>query len=124
VQRGAGPLICPPSTPIERLIVIAQGRLSGSSLPEMTLALMKTPVTTKPPAGQVVKDIRRAMCQLHSSGEKIGIVLSGRRGEDHVAERCRTDGIAQSLYDSRSEEFLEAGKKRLAGDTARQRDPC
>ena len=47
-------------------------------------------------------------------------MLSGLRGEDSIAELCRKEGIAQSLYYSWSKEFLEAGKKRLAGDTARQ----
>ena len=82
--------------------------------------MMKKPVTTKAPAEQVVKDIRRATRKLHSSEEKIRIVLSGLRGEDSIAELCRREGIAQSLYYSWSKEFLEAGKKRLAGDTARQ----
>ena len=82
--------------------------------------MMRKPVTTKAPAEQVVKDIRRATRKLHSSEEKIRIVLSGLRGEDSIAELCRKEGIAQSLYYSWSKEFLEAGKKRLAGDTARQ----
>ncbi len=82
--------------------------------------MRKNPVTTKAPAEQVVKDIRRATRKLHSSEEKIRIVLSGLRGEDSIAELCRKEGIAQSLYYSWSKEFLEAGKKRLAGDTARQ----
>jgi len=47
-------------------------------------------------------------------------VLSGLRGEDSTAELCRREGIAQSLYYSWSKEFLEAGKRRLAGDTARE----
>ena len=81
--------------------------------------MRKNPVTTKAPAEQVVKDIRRATRKLHSSEEKIRIVLSGLRGEESIAEVCRKEGIAQSLYYSWSKEFLEAGKKRLAGDTAR-----
>ena len=52
--------------------------------------------------------------------EKIRIVLDGLRGEDSIAELCRREGIAQGLYYSWSKEFLEAGKKRLAGDTARE----
>lgn len=79
----------------------------------------KRPVTTKAPAEQVVKDIRRATHKLHSSEEKIRIVLSGLRGEDSIAELCRKEGIAQSLYYVWSKEFMEAGKRRLAGDTAR-----
>jgi transposase len=47
-------------------------------------------------------------------------VLEGLRGEESVAELCRREGIVTSLYYSWSKEFLEAGKRRLAGDTARQ----
>ena len=68
----------------------------------------------------VVKDIRRKTRKLHSAEEKIRIVLEGLRGEESIAELCRREGIATSLYYSWSKEFLEAGKKRLAGDTARQ----
>ena len=67
----------------------------------------------------VVKDIRRATRKQYSAEEKIRIVLDGLKGEDSIAELCRREGIAQSLYYSWSKEFLEAGKKRLAGDTAR-----
>ena len=70
-------------------------------------------------AEQVVKDIRRATRRHYSTEDKIRIVLSGLRGEDSIAELCRKEGIAQGLYYSWSKEFLEAGKKRLAGDTAR-----
>ena len=68
---------------------------------------------------KTVKDIRRATCKQYSAEEKIRIVLDGLRGEESIAELCRHEGIAQSLYYSWSKEFLEAGKKRLAGDTAR-----
>ncbi|MFV1580805.1 MULTISPECIES: IS3 family transposase, partial [unclassified Phaeobacter] len=68
---------------------------------------------------KVVKDIRRATRKQYSTEEKIRIVLDGLKGEDSIAELCRREGIAQSLYYSWSKEFLEAGKKRLAGDTAR-----
>ena len=54
-----------------------------------------------------------------SAEEKIRIVLSGLRGEDSIAELCRREGIIENLYYRWSKEFLEAGKKRLAGDTAR-----
>jgi len=74
----------------------------------------------KAPAETVVKDIRRRTRKQHSAEEKIRIVLEGLRGEDSIAELCRREGIATSLYYSWSKEFLEAGKKRLAGDTARQ----
>ena len=68
---------------------------------------------------KAVKDIRRATRKQYSAEEKIRIVLDGLRGEETIAELCRQEGIAQSLYYSWSKEFLEAGKKRLAGDTAR-----
>jgi transposase len=74
----------------------------------------------KTPSEKVVKDIRRATRKRHSAEEKIRIVLDGLRGEDSIAELCRREGIAQSLYYKWSKEFLEAGKKRLAGDTARE----
>lgn len=68
---------------------------------------------------KTVKDIRRATRKQYSAEEKIRIILDGLRGEVSIAELCRHEGIAQSLYYSWSKEFLEAGKKRLAGDTAR-----
>ena len=75
--------------------------------------------TQKEPAGKVIKDIRRATRRQYSAEEKIRIVLDGLRGEDSIAALCRREGIAESLYYNWSKEFLEAGKKRLAGDTAR-----
>ena len=74
---------------------------------------------SKAPVEQVVKDIRRATRRHYSAEDKVRIVLSGLRGEESIAELCRKEGIAQGLYYSWSKEFLEAGKKRLAGDTAR-----
>ena len=68
---------------------------------------------------QVVKDIRRKTRRHFSAEDKIRIVLDGLRGEDSIAELCRREGIAQSLYYTWSKEFMEAGKRRLAGDTAR-----
>ena len=75
--------------------------------------------TTKAPAEQVMRDIRRATRKHHSAEDKIRIVLEGLRGEDSIAALCRREGIAESLYYAWSKEFLEAGKRRLAGDTAR-----
>jgi len=75
-----------------------------------------TPATT---SERVVKDIRRATRKHHSAEEKIRIVLDGLRGEYSIAELCRREGIAESLYYSWSKEFLEAGKRRLNGDTER-----
>ena len=71
-------------------------------------------------AERTVRDIRRKTRKQYSAEEKIRIVVSGLRGEDSIAELCRREGIAESLYYSWSKEFLEAGKKRLSGDTARQ----
>ncbi len=68
---------------------------------------------------RIVKDIRRATRKQYSAEEKIRIVLDGLRGEHSIAELCRREGIAESLYYTWSKEFLEAGKRRLAGDTAR-----
>ena len=75
--------------------------------------------TTKSKATKVVKDIRRANRKLYSAEEKIRIVIDGLRGDHSIAELCRKEGIAQSMYYSWSKEFIEAGKQRLAGDTAR-----
>ena len=68
---------------------------------------------------KAIKDIRRATRKQYSAEEKIRIVLDGLRGEETIAELCRQEGIAQSIYYKWSKEFLEAGKRRLAGDTAR-----
>jgi len=75
--------------------------------------------SARPSAEQVVRNIRRATRKHHSAEDKIRIVLDGLRGEDSIAALCRREGIAESLYYSWSKEFLEAGKRRLAGDTAR-----
>ena len=71
-------------------------------------------------AEQVIRDIKRKTRRKYSSEEKVRIVLEGLRGEETVAELCRREGIAQSLYYKWSKEFLEAGKSRLAGDTKRE----
>ena len=71
------------------------------------------------PAEQIIKEIRRATRRQFSAEEEIGIALSGLRGEDSIAALCRREGIVQNLYWRWSKEFLEAGKRRLSGDTAR-----
>jgi len=81
--------------------------------------MRQKPGTRAPSSKRVIKDIRRKTRRSFSSEEKIRVVLDGLRGEDSIAELCRREGIAQSLYYTWSKEFLEAGKKRLAGDTAR-----
>lgn len=77
-----------------------------------------TKSSAKAPAEQVVKDIRRQTRRHFSAEDKIRIVLEGLRGDDSIAELCRKEGIAQSLYYTWSKEFMEAGKRRLAGDIA------
>ena len=81
---------------------------------------MKPKRDTKQEADKLVRDIRRATRRKFSAEEKIRIVLAGLRGEDSIAELCRREGIHQNLYYRWSKEFLEAGKKRLAGDTERE----
>jgi transposase len=71
-------------------------------------------------AEKTVRDIRRATRRQYSAEEKVRIVIAGLRGEDSIAELCRKEGINQNLYYRWSKDFLEAGKKRLAGDTARE----
>jgi len=75
--------------------------------------------TTKSPGEKIVKDIKRATRKQYSAEEKIRIVLDGLRGEDSIAELCRREGISQGVYYKCSKDFLEAGKRRLTGDTAR-----
>ena len=76
--------------------------------------------TSKVAAEKLIQNIRRKTRATYSSEEKIRIVLAGLRGEETIAVLCRQEGIAESLYYSWSKEFLEAGKRRLSGDTARQ----
>src|ERR1700739_4390018 len=73
----------------------------------------------KQPAEDASRGIRRATVRHFPAEEKIRIVLEGLRGEESISELCRREGIAASMYYGWSKEFLEAGKRRLAGDTAR-----
>ncbi len=82
--------------------------------------MRQTSRPAKEPAERVLKDIRRVTRRQYGAEEKIRIVLEGLRGEDSIAELCRREGINQNLYYRWSKDFLEAGKKRLAGDTARE----
>ena len=75
--------------------------------------------TPTSPSERLVKNIRRATRKHYSAEEKIRVVLDGLRGEQSIADLCRREGIAEGLCYSWSKEFLEAGKRRLAGDTAR-----
>jgi transposase len=69
-----------------------------------------------------IRNIRRKNRKKYSAEEKIRIVLEGLRGDESIAELCRREGIAQSMYYKWSKEFMEAGKQRLAGNTKRQAD--
>ena len=80
----------------------------------------RKPGTSKDAADKLVKNIRRKTRQTWSAEEKIRIVLAGLRGEESNSVLCRREGISDSLYYTWSKEFLEAGKRRLSGDTARQ----
>ncbi len=71
-------------------------------------------------AEKVIRDIKRKTRRKYGAEEKIRIVLEGLRGEESVAELCRREGIAQSLYYKWSKAFLEGGKSQLAGDTKRE----
>ena len=77
----------------------------------------------KQPAEDAIRDIRRATRRHFSAEEKIRIVLEGLRGEESIADLCRREGIASSMYYGWSKEFLEAGKRRLAYQIASNRDP-
>ena len=81
--------------------------------------MRQTTGTRKSPGEKIVKDIKRATRKHYSSEEKIRIVLDGLRGEDSIAKLCRREGISQGIYYKWSKDFMEAGKRRLAGDTAR-----
>ena len=81
--------------------------------------MRQKPQTRQTVATKAIKDIRRATRKQYSAEEKIRIVLDGLRGEETIAELCRREGIAQSIYYKWSKEFLEAGKRRLTGDMAR-----
>ena len=71
-------------------------------------------------AEKVVQDIQRKTRRRFSAEEKIRIVLEGLRGEESIATLCRREGLNPNLYYRWSKEFLEAGKKRLVGDTTRE----
>ena len=77
------------------------------------------PKHSKPSAQAVVKDTRRATRKQYGAVEKIRFLLEGLRGEDSIAEPCRSEAIAQGVYNKWSKDFMEAGKRRLAGDTSR-----
>jgi transposase len=77
-------------------------------------------MTPKDDAESIVRDIKRRTRKKYSSEEKIRIVLEGLRGEVSIAELCRKEGLHPNIYYKWSKDFLEAGKKRLQGDTVRE----
>jgi transposase len=77
-------------------------------------------MTKKPSVEKTVRDIRRHTRKKYSAEEKIRIVLEGLRGEDTIAALCRKESIAPNVYYRWSKDFMEAGKKRLNGDTTRE----
>ena len=68
----------------------------------------------------VVREIKRNTRRKFNSEEKIRIILEGLKGEDSIANICRKEGIAPSVYYKWSKSFLEAGKRKLNGDTMRE----
>jgi transposase len=85
------------------------------------MAEKSTPKADKPePVETTMRTIRRATRKKYTAEDKVRIVLEGLRGETKIRELCRREGIPTNLYYSWSKEFLEAGKQRLVGDTARQ----
>jgi transposase len=77
-------------------------------------------MTDKRSIEKTVRDIRRRTRKKYSAEEKIRIVLEGLRGEESIAELCRKEGLNPNVYYRWSKEFMEAGKKRLSGDTVRE----
>jgi transposase len=68
----------------------------------------------------IIRDIKRKTRKKYSSEEKIRIILEGLKGESSVAELCRREGINPNVYYKWSRDFLEAGRRRLTGDTVRE----
>ena len=127
--RGFLVRVAGPCTTLNKLVALLEEspsvrntgeRVSQRSLPVPNEDPLLHDTSEQQSAEETVRDIRRATRRHFSAEEKIRIVLEGLRGEDSVAELCRKEGIAQNLYYRWSKEFLEAGKKRLAGDTARE----
>ena len=71
-------------------------------------------------ADKTIREIRRKTRRKFSAEEKIRIVIEGLRGEESISALCRREGIAANLYYRWSKDFMEAGKKRLMGDTERE----
>ena len=74
----------------------------------------------KKSTSSLISDLKRKTRRSYSSEEKIRIIIEGIRGETSIAELCRKEGISQANYYKWSKDFMEAGKKRLSGDTMRE----
>jgi transposase len=94
--------------------------MSKSTNVPITSTTQQTKKQKVKPVLSVIKDIQRQSRRHYSAEEKIRIVLEGLRGEESVAEICRKEGLNSNIYYRWSKEFLEAGKKRLNGDTTRE----
>ena len=71
-------------------------------------------------ASSLINELKRKTRRKYSSEEKIRIIIDGMLGETTIADLCRKEGIAQTLYYKWSKDFMEAGKRRLTGDTMRE----
>ncbi len=74
----------------------------------------------KPDTKSIIRDIKRKTYKKYSAEERIRIVLEGLRGEETIVTICRREGINPNLYYKWSKDFLEAGERRLNGDTIRE----
>ncbi len=77
-------------------------------------------MSKKKSASSLISELKRKTRRNYNSEEKIRIIIEGMRGETTIAELCRKEGISQGLYYKWSKDFMEAGKKRLTGDTMRE----
>ncbi|MCP4074550.1 MAG: transposase [Hyphomicrobiales bacterium] len=58
----------------------------------------------------MIRTIKREIRRQYCAEENIRIVLDGLRGEMSIAELCRREGLAESMYHKWSKELLEVGK--------------
>lgn len=77
-------------------------------------------MSRKKSASSLISELKRKTRRIYSSEEKIRIIIDGMRGEMSVAELCRREGISQGIYYKWSKNFMDAGKRRLTGDTMRE----
>jgi len=77
-------------------------------------------MSNKKSTSSLISDLKRKTRKKYSSEEKIRIIIEGMRGESSIAELCRKEGISQANYYKWSKDFMEAGKRRLTGDTMRE----